>query len=331
MPLILWILYSGSPVAGLYELQRIDELQARGSTRDIAKRLSTLTGNFQAFITRRKEGTVKQPVLTPIEVDYLIGAYFTGLSQYPFDILEQADLSGVPVVGSIQKLVKDGVEVSSAKAGDRVQLILNQTPFYAESGGQVGDQGYAQASDCLIQINDTKIRGDNRLTINSGIGYRKLSNDKSSFAGSNIFIDYDEEGNSRASIGLELRASSFENMSKKFNVKVDSAGVANYHTGYPPDKRSIYVAQKNGIDISTQKARQIKAKDFSDFDYIFVMDKQNFYDIKELISYHKVNSVVQLLNDPFEIEDPYYGNDEGFEIVYDKIYQGCKRVIDNWK
>ena len=123
----------------------------------------------------------------------------------------------------------------------------------------------------------------------------------------------------------------FENMSKKFNVKVDSAGVANYHAGCPPDKRSIYVAQKNGVDISTQKARQIKAKDFNNFDYIFVMDKQNFYDIKELISYHKVNSVVQLLNDPFEIEDPYYGNDEGFEIVYDKIYQGCKRVIDNWK
>tara|TARA_B100001115_G_scaffold65232_1_gene48229 strand:- start:154 stop:597 length:444 start_codon:yes stop_codon:yes gene_type:complete len=123
----------------------------------------------------------------------------------------------------------------------------------------------------------------------------------------------------------------FENMSKKFNVKVDSAGVANYHAGYPPDKRSINIAQKNGVDISTQKARQIKVKDFNNFDYIFVMDKQNFYDIKELISYHKVNSVVQLLNDPFEIEDPYYGNDEGFEIVYDKIYQGCKRVIDNWK
>ena len=123
----------------------------------------------------------------------------------------------------------------------------------------------------------------------------------------------------------------FENMSKKFNVKVDSAGVANYHVGFPPDKRSIYVAQKNGVDISTQKARQIKVKDFNNFDYIFVMDKQNFYDIKDLISYHKVNSVVQLLNDPFEIEDPYYGNDEGFEIVYDKIYQGCKRVIDNWK
>jgi alanyl-tRNA synthetase len=53
-------------------------------------------------------------------------------------------------------LVKDGDQVSSAKAGDTIQLIFNQTPFYAESGGQVGDQGYVQNSECLIQINDTK-------------------------------------------------------------------------------------------------------------------------------------------------------------------------------
>ena len=32
----------------------------------------------------------------------------------------------------------------------------------------------------------------------------------------------------------------------------------------------------------------------------------------------KTNSLVQLLNDPFEIEDPYYGDEKGFEIVYDK-------------
>jgi len=99
-------LYSGSPVAGLYELQRLDELQARPTTRDIAKKLSTLTGNFQSFITRRKEGTVANPVFTPIEVDYLIGAYFTGLAQYPFDILEQADLSKVPILSQTQKILR---------------------------------------------------------------------------------------------------------------------------------------------------------------------------------------------------------------------------------
>ena len=123
----------------------------------------------------------------------------------------------------------------------------------------------------------------------------------------------------------------FESMSKKFNIKIDSAGVANYHAGYGPDKRSVYIAKKKGIDISKQKARQIKTKDFKDFKYIFVMDKQNFYDVNELNPYPKTNSIIQLLNNPFEIEDPYYGDDKGFEIVYNKIYQGCKRVLDNWK
>ena len=123
----------------------------------------------------------------------------------------------------------------------------------------------------------------------------------------------------------------FESMSKKFNIKIDSAGVANYHAGYGPDKRSVYIAQKYGIDISKQKARQIMPKEFNNFKYIFVMDKQNFYDVNELNPYHKTNSIIQLLNDPFEIEAPYYGDDKGFEIVYDKVYQGCKRVLDNWK
>jgi len=80
-------LYSGAPVIGIYELQRLDELQARGSTREIAKFMSTLSGNFASFITRRKEGTVETPILTPIEVDYLLGAYLTGMLQYPVDIL----------------------------------------------------------------------------------------------------------------------------------------------------------------------------------------------------------------------------------------------------
>ncbi len=123
----------------------------------------------------------------------------------------------------------------------------------------------------------------------------------------------------------------FESMSRKFNIEIDSAGVANYHAGYGPDKRSIYIAQKNGIDISKQKARQIRTKDFNNFRYIFVMDKQNFYDVNKLNPFHKTNSIIQLLNDPFEIEDPYYGDEKGFEIVYNKVYQGCKRVLDNWK
>ena len=61
-----------------------------------------------------------------------------------------------------------------------------------------------------LQLNEQKIRGDGRLSTNIGIGYRKLSDSKNSITGANVFVDYDEEGNTRASVGLELRSSSFE-------------------------------------------------------------------------------------------------------------------------
>ena len=58
----------------------------------------------------------------------------------------------------------------------------------------------------------------------------------------------------------------FENLSKDFKISVDSAGIANYHIGDAPDRRSINVSKTNGIDISTQKARQIRTNDFKNFD-----------------------------------------------------------------
>ena len=85
-------LYSGSPVIGIYELQRLDELQARGTTRQIAKSISTLTGNLSSMLMRKKEGTVDTPIFTPIEVDYILGAYLTGMLQYPVDILNVAKI-----------------------------------------------------------------------------------------------------------------------------------------------------------------------------------------------------------------------------------------------
>ena len=61
-----------------------------------------------------------------------------------------------------------------------------------------------------LQLNDTKIRGKARLSTNVGLGYRKLAENKNSFTGANVFIDYDEKGNTRASVGIELRSSAFE-------------------------------------------------------------------------------------------------------------------------
>lgn len=57
--------------------------------------------------------------------------------------------------GQIVAIVKDGVLVQSAKAGDTVQILLNQTPFYAESGGQVGDTGVLIHDKSVFTVTDT--------------------------------------------------------------------------------------------------------------------------------------------------------------------------------
>ena len=58
--------------------------------------------------------------------------------------------------GVILKIFKENNFVEEANEGDEVQIITNQTPFYAESGGQIGDQGFMKNSDCEIKINDTQ-------------------------------------------------------------------------------------------------------------------------------------------------------------------------------
>jgi alanyl-tRNA synthetase len=58
--------------------------------------------------------------------------------------------------GQVLALVRDGAAVASAKAGDSVQIVVNQTPFYAESGGQVGDQGRIKTADGTARITDTR-------------------------------------------------------------------------------------------------------------------------------------------------------------------------------
>ncbi|NNU80591.1 alanine--tRNA ligase [Halovulum dunhuangense] len=58
--------------------------------------------------------------------------------------------------GQLVAIIKDGKEASAAVAGDAVELVFNQTPFYAESGGQVGDSGMIRTETGLVTITDTR-------------------------------------------------------------------------------------------------------------------------------------------------------------------------------
>ncbi|GAA4990096.1 alanine--tRNA ligase [Actinopolymorpha pittospori] len=63
--------------------------------------------------------------------------------------------------GTVLGLVRDGLEVVSASEGERVELLLDRTPMYAESGGQVGDTGIVRtASGAEVRVLDTQRGGD---------------------------------------------------------------------------------------------------------------------------------------------------------------------------
>ncbi|WP_267550759.1 alanine--tRNA ligase [Rhizobium rhizogenes] len=62
--------------------------------------------------------------------------------------------------GVIQAIVKDGAAVDSASAGDKVQIIVNQTPFYGESGGQMGDTGVISGDSGKLAVGDTQKKGE---------------------------------------------------------------------------------------------------------------------------------------------------------------------------
>ena len=78
-----------------------------------------------------------------------------------FDIAERAgatEFTGYAASegeGQVVALVKDGIEVQSAAANDAVTVVTNQTPFYGESGGQMGDAGVISSSSMRGEVTDT--------------------------------------------------------------------------------------------------------------------------------------------------------------------------------
>ncbi len=70
--------------------------------------------------------------------------------------------------GVVAALVRDGKEVPRSKKGESGAVVLNQTPFYGESGGQVGDTGVMTGDGVRFQVTDTqKQAGD--LFVHLGI------------------------------------------------------------------------------------------------------------------------------------------------------------------
>ncbi|SEP54976.1 low molecular weight protein-tyrosine-phosphatase [Flavobacterium urocaniciphilum] len=118
---------------------------------------------------------------------------------------------------------------------------------------------------------------------------------------------------------------------------VDSAGTGNWHAGEAPDKRSIAAAKNHGLDISQQRCRQIKQSDFSNFDYIYVMDNSNYTNVLAIAPSETSKSKVKVIlnelhpNQNLEVPDPYWGNSNDFENVYQILDEVCEVIAQQIK
>ncbi|MBV6625617.1 MAG: alanine--tRNA ligase [Rivularia sp. (in: Bacteria)] len=60
----------------------------------------------------------------------------------------------------VEAILLEGISTEAAEAGTDVQIVLDKTPFYAESGGQIGDKGYINGDGILVRIDDVKKESD---------------------------------------------------------------------------------------------------------------------------------------------------------------------------
>lgn len=73
-----------------------------------------------------------------------------------------------------------------------------------------------------------------------------------------------------------------EQEAPQLHVEVDSAGMADYHIGDPPESRSQRAALRRGIDLSGLRARQVTLDDFARFDFILAMDRDNLRELEAM-------------------------------------------------
>ena len=121
---------------------------------------------------------------------------------------------------------------------------------------------------------------------------------------------------------------------KHLNVIVASAGTAGYHTGSPPDRRSIEIAKRHNIDLQNQRARQFTRNDFDEFDIIYAMDTNNYAHLIALTKNQKEKEKIRMILNEIEpglfqsVPDPYYGGKNGFEKVYNLLEKACHKIVN---
>jgi protein-tyrosine phosphatase len=118
-------------------------------------------------------------------------------------------------------------------------------------------------------------------------------------------------------------------------VRVASAGTHDYHVGESPDSRSVKHAKERGYDLSSQRASQVSARDFEEFDYILAMDRGHLRLLQAMQPQGSKAKLGLFLEASGkwkgeDVPDPYYGGAERFEEVLDMVEEAAGRWLDRF-
>ena len=112
-------------------------------------------------------------------------------------------------------------------------------------------------------------------------------------------------------------------------IEADSAGTADWHVGKPPHPPAIRAAEARGFPMADLRARTASAADFTAFDLIVVMDRQNMTDVEALRPAGNATPVRLMLDylpdaPVTEVPDPYYTGD--FDQALDLITGAARNL-----
>ena len=117
-------------------------------------------------------------------------------------------------------------------------------------------------------------------------------------------------------------------------VRVDSAGIQGQLAGEAPDARMQAAARRRSYDLSGLRARQIRERDFQDFDHLLAMEQTHVGSLGAACPpehHHKIRLLLDYAPHlaTREVPDPYYGGLQGFELVLDLIEEASRGLRDS--
>jgi low molecular weight protein-tyrosine phosphatase len=121
----------------------------------------------------------------------------------------------------------------------------------------------------------------------------------------------------------------FRSLAQKagFELRIESAGLGDWHVGQAPDERAQHHARQRGYDLSAQRARQVRRRDFEEFDLILAMDAGHLRELQQMAP-PKHRAKIRLFVADRDVPDPYYGGPAGFEHVLDLVEAQCASLLD---